>query len=85
MALPAMANESNLYFERGGPTYRLMQRIGVVKGDDPSITRRIVIFLALTWLPLLRCSSFPSSKALRWGRRRSSRFFWIMHRTPGFL
>jgi hypothetical protein len=30
-----------------------MQRIGVVKGDDPSIVRRIVIFLALTWLPLL--------------------------------
>ena len=53
MALPAMANSSNLYFERGGPAYRLMQRIGVVKGDDPSVTRRIVIFLALTWLPLL--------------------------------
>jgi hypothetical protein len=53
MALPAMANSSNLYFERGGPAYRLMQRIGVIKGDDPSVTRRIVIFLALTWLPLL--------------------------------
>jgi hypothetical protein len=53
MALPAMANESHLYFERGGPAYRLMQRLSVVKGDDPSIARRIVIFLALTWLPLL--------------------------------
>ena len=53
MTLPAMANESHLYFERGGPAYRLMQRLNVVKGDDPSIARRIVIFLALTWLPLL--------------------------------
>ena len=53
MALPSMASESHLYFERGGPAYRLMQRLNVVKGDDPSINRRIVIFLALTWLPLL--------------------------------
>ncbi len=52
MALPAMANESHLYFERGGPAYRLMQRIGVIK-EVPSILRRIVIFLALTWVPLL--------------------------------
>jgi hypothetical protein len=52
MALPAMADESHLYFERGGPAYRLMQRIGVIKGL-PSIHRRIVIFLALTWVPLL--------------------------------
>ena len=52
MTPPSMANESHLYFERGGPAYRLMQRIGVIKGE-PSILRRIVIFLALTWLPLL--------------------------------
>jgi hypothetical protein len=53
MTLPAMASETHLYFERGGPAYRLMQRMGVIKGDDPSIARRIVIFLALTWVPLL--------------------------------
>jgi hypothetical protein len=52
MTLPAVASESHLYFERGGPAYRLMQRIGVIKGE-PSILRRIVIFLALTWVPLL--------------------------------
>jgi hypothetical protein len=52
MTLPVMASESHLYFERGGPAYRLMQRIGVIKGG-PSILRRIVIFLALTWFPLL--------------------------------
>ena len=53
MAFPAMASESYLYFEKGGPAYRLMQRLNVVKGDDPSINRRIIIFLALTWFPLL--------------------------------
>jgi len=52
MTLPAMASESHLYFERGGPSYRLMQRIGVIK-EEPSIGRRIIIFLGLTWLPLL--------------------------------
>jgi hypothetical protein len=30
-----------------------MQRLNVVKGDDPSVNRRIIIFLALTWFPLL--------------------------------
>ncbi|OPY90218.1 MAG: hypothetical protein A4E73_02604 [Syntrophaceae bacterium PtaU1.Bin231] len=53
MTLPAMASESRLYFERGGPAYKLMQRLNVVRGDDPSIARRIVIFLALTWIPLV--------------------------------
>jgi hypothetical protein len=58
MARPTMASESHLYFERGGPAYRLMQRLNVVKGDDPSIARRIVVFLALTWFPLLILSFF---------------------------
>lgn len=57
MALPAMASESHLYFERGGPAYRLMHRIGVIK-EEPSILRRIVIFLVLTWFPMLVLSFF---------------------------
>jgi heme/copper-type cytochrome/quinol oxidase subunit 4 len=50
---PTLNNERELYFERGGPSYRLMQRIGLVLGDGPSVWRRIIGFLALTWLPLL--------------------------------
>ena len=50
---PAVANESELYIERGGPAYRLMQRIGLVRGDDPSVATRIIAFLAVTWVPLL--------------------------------
>jgi hypothetical protein len=41
------------FFELGGPAFRLMQRIGVVKGIGPSIGRRTVVFIAVTWLPLL--------------------------------
>jgi hypothetical protein len=51
MTLPSLASESHLYFERGGPAYRLMQRIGVIR-KEPSIARRIIIFLGLTWVPL---------------------------------
>ncbi len=52
MTPPSLASESHLYFERGGPAYRLMHRIGVIK-REPSIARRIIIFLSLTWVPLL--------------------------------
>ena len=48
-----VANEADFYFERGGPAYRLMQRIGVIKGDEPSMRRLIVFSIAVTWMPLL--------------------------------
>lgn len=51
--VPHLANESELFFERGGPTYQLLRRIGVIRGDDPSVRRRIVVFIAITWVPLL--------------------------------
>ena len=44
--------KSELFFELGGPAYRLMQRIGVIKGAGPSVLRRSIIFIAITWLPL---------------------------------
>jgi len=50
---PELVNERDLYIERGGPAYRLMQRIGLIRGETPSIPRRVLGFLALTWLPLL--------------------------------
>jgi hypothetical protein len=53
-----VANESELYIERGGPAYRLMQRIGLIRGEAPSIPRRIIAFLAVTWVPLLALSSW---------------------------
>jgi hypothetical protein len=50
---PVVANESELYIERGGPAYRLMQRFGLIRGEAPSVARRIIAFLAVTWVPLL--------------------------------
>lgn len=53
MTHSGLVNTTELYIERGGPAYRLMQRVGLIRGDDPSIGRRIVGFLAVTWFPLL--------------------------------
>ena len=48
-----LAHESELRFELGGPAYRLMQRVGLIVGEGPSVGRRIVAFLLITWFPLL--------------------------------
>ena len=48
-----LAHESELRFELGGPAYRLMQRVGLIVGEGPSVGRRIVAFLLITWVPLL--------------------------------
>ena len=53
----SVSNEADLYFERGGPSYRLMQRIGLIRGDNPSILRRFIWFVAITWIPLLILST----------------------------
>jgi hypothetical protein len=47
------AGEDELGFELGGPAYRLMQRVGIIKGAGPSVARRSLLFIAVTWLPLL--------------------------------
>jgi hypothetical protein len=45
--------ETELEFELGGPAYRLMQRVGIIAGAGPSVARRSLLFIAITWLPLL--------------------------------
>lgn len=40
-------------FEIGGPAYRLMQRIGIIRNGSPSVMRRSVCFILATWFPLL--------------------------------
>ena len=40
-------------FELGGPAYRLMRRMGIIRGSGPSILRRSVAFWAITWVPML--------------------------------
>lgn len=50
---PVLANEAELYFERGGPIHRLVQRLFLNWGVQLSVGHRIVGFLAITWVPLL--------------------------------
>ncbi len=50
---PTPSEAFDLEFELGGPAYRLMQRVGVVKGAGPSVVRRSLWFIAITWVPLL--------------------------------
>jgi hypothetical protein len=57
------SGESELVFELGGPAYRLMQRIGVIKGAGPSVLRRSVAFIAITWLPLLVLTALDGGHA----------------------
>ena len=46
-------NETDLRIERGGPCDRILRRIGLIREDGPSIGRRIVVCVAVTWLVLL--------------------------------
>jgi hypothetical protein len=48
-----LSQELEPIFELGGPAYRLMQRIGIIRGRGPSIGRRTAAFIAITWLPML--------------------------------
>jgi len=50
-------------FQLGGPAYRLMQRLGLIRPGSPSLLRRFVAFLLLTWVPLLLLALFEG-KAL---------------------
>ena len=40
-------------FQLGGPSYRLMQRIGLIKPGSRSLLRRYIAFVLITWVPLL--------------------------------
>lgn len=50
---PTLANEAELYFERGGPSYRFIHRIVKNWHLGKSIRPRIIAFLLITWMPLL--------------------------------
>lgn len=50
---PAIANLSELYVAPGGATYSLLQRFSRARNIKPSVARRIVILLLITWVPML--------------------------------
>jgi hypothetical protein len=49
--------QEGLSLVNGGPTYRLMLRIGLVRPDAPCLLRRVLFFVLATWLPLLILSA----------------------------
>jgi hypothetical protein len=48
-----LANEAELYFERGGPIQRFTQRLADRLGLELTVRVRIIGFLVITWVPLL--------------------------------
>src|SRR5579864_3212338 len=53
MMSPVLANEAELYFERGGPVQQIVQRVALRLGLELTVRVRIVGFLLITWVPLL--------------------------------
>jgi hypothetical protein len=53
----ASPEELEPIFELGGPAYRLMQRVGIIKGRGPSIGRRTIAFILVAWVPMLLFAS----------------------------
>ena len=47
-----LSNEGELHLSPGGPMFRLMQRIGVARQGHPSIWRRIIGLVLITWVPM---------------------------------
>jgi hypothetical protein len=58
-----IANESELHVERGGPAYRLSNRLTESLGFHHAAKYRILGFLAITWVPLL-CFALLEGRAL---------------------
>ncbi|MBA4190315.1 MAG: hypothetical protein C0467_20200 [Planctomycetaceae bacterium] len=48
-----LANEAELYFDRGGPVQRFFNRLALRLGLQLTVRARIVGFLTITWVPLL--------------------------------
>ncbi|EEF60286.1 conserved hypothetical protein [Pedosphaera parvula Ellin514] len=49
---PVVSNESELYLTGAGPLFRWMQRFGGARKWQPTVRRRIIISLLITWFPM---------------------------------
>jgi hypothetical protein len=54
---PSPASIEGFSLVSGGPTYRLQQRLGLIKPGAPDFARRAVLSILLTWVPLLILSA----------------------------
>ncbi len=54
---PARSSRVGFSLVAGGPTHRLQERLGLIKGESPYLARRAALSVLLTWFPLLVLSA----------------------------
>ena len=54
---PAPSSRAGFSLVAGGPTHRLQQRLGLIKGESSYLVRRAALSVLLTWFPLLVLSA----------------------------
>jgi hypothetical protein len=59
----ASDNRPELLLTKGGPTYRLEVRLGLIRADSPRILRRAFLSILVTWVPLLVLSALQNNAA----------------------
>jgi hypothetical protein len=59
------ATNSELSFIRGGPFYRIQRAVGLIRGNQWNLRRRIAVLIAIGWLPLLLITGLLNSGGLR--------------------
>jgi hypothetical protein len=43
----------DLILTEGGPTYQIEKRVGLIRENSPRIVHRALLWICVTWLPLL--------------------------------
>ncbi len=61
---PATASAAEISFIRGGPFYRAQQALKLIHHDHWNLGRRIVVLLAVSWLPLFVLTAVLNRPAL---------------------
>jgi hypothetical protein len=54
---PAPSSTVSFSLVAGGPSYRLQQRVGLIKQESPYLVRRAAFSVLITWFPLLILSA----------------------------
>jgi hypothetical protein len=61
---PVTSASSDASFVRGGPFYRVQQSLRLIQPDRWNLARRIVVLVAVSWLPLVLITLMLNPKAL---------------------
>jgi hypothetical protein len=61
MTGPGLGNQRRFLLAEGGHSHRLEVRLGLIRGDSPSIIRRWFLPILVTWVPLLALSALQGN------------------------